>query len=51
MAKPILAEAAPRVRLICLAEALSVHLEDGRVVDQSVDGCDGHGLVREDPIR
>lgn len=28
-------------------EALDVHLKDGGVVDEPVDGGDGHGLVRE----
>jgi len=33
-----------------LAEAFAVHFEEGRVMDQSVDGGDGHGFVREDLI-
>ena len=27
--------------------ALDIHLEDGRVMDQAVDGCQRHSLVRE----
>jgi hypothetical protein len=33
-----------------LTEAFCVHLEDGRVMNEAVDGRDGHGLVREDLI-
>ena len=33
-----------------MAEAFGVHFEDGRMVDQPIDGCDGHRLVGEDLI-
>ncbi len=33
-----------------LTEAFSIHFEDGRVVDEAINGGDGHGLVGEDLI-
>ena len=33
-----------------LSEAFGVHFQDCRVMDQPVDGGDGHGFVREDLI-
>ena len=33
-----------------LAVALAIHLEDGGVVDQSVDGGDSHGRVGKNLI-
>ena len=32
------------------AIALDVHLDDGGVVNEAIDGSEGHGGVREDPI-
>ena len=32
------------------AVAVAVHLEDGGVVNEAIDGGDGDGLVGEDPV-
>ena len=32
------------------AIALDVHLDDGGVVDEAIDGGERHGGVREDPV-
>ena len=33
-----------------MTEAFGVHLEDGRVMDEAVDGGDSHGLVGKDLV-